>query len=43
MEYIGIEQKAIRIIKSMYNNTECAVAIDGNITDWFQVHIGVRQ
>ena len=27
----------------MYNNTECAVAIDGNITDWFQVHIVVRQ
>ena len=27
----------------MYNNTECTVMIDKNLTEWFLVEVGVRQ
>ena len=40
---IGIDPKIINIIEDMYNNTECAVVIEGQLTDWFTVQVGVRQ
>ena len=32
-----------RIIEILYEDTECAVVKNGQITDWFAVRIGVRQ
>ena len=37
------QQKIVDIIESMYNNTECAVRIDGKLTEWFKVLNEVRQ
>ena len=39
----GVDQKIVRIIEGLYNNTECAIVIDGNLTKWFSVNVGVRQ
>ena len=39
----GIDEKIVRIIENLYKDTECAVVIDGNITQWFSVKVGVRQ
>jgi len=35
--------KTINILKHMYQNTQCTVMIDNNLTDWFKVEVGVRQ
>ena len=40
---IGIDPEIIRIIESIYTKTECAEAIDGQLTEWFVVKIGLRQ
>ena len=43
LESIGIHSKILNTIKSMYNNSECALTIDGNLTSWFKVNVGVSQ
>ena len=43
MKSIGIDPKIVRIIEKLYQDTECAVVIDGNLTKWFHVLVGVRQ
>ena len=40
---IGISSKIVNIIKNLYLDTKCAVVIDGQITNWFTVNVGVRQ
>ncbi len=40
---IGITKKIINIIKKIYENTECAITVDGKLTNWFSVLIGLRQ
>ena len=40
---IGVDKKIVAIIEQLYSDTECAVVIDGQITDWFKVEIGLRQ
>ena len=40
---IGISHKIVDIIEYMYDHTECSVQIDGKLTEWFPVTIGVRQ
>ncbi len=30
-------------LKSLYQNVECTVKINGNLTDWFPVNIGLKQ
>ena len=40
---IGVDQVLVDLIENMYKQTECAVVINGKITDWFQVVTGVRQ
>ena len=40
---IGIDPKIVCIIESLCNETECAVVIDGQLTEWFAVKIGLRQ
>ena len=43
LKSIGIHSKIVDTIKSMYDNSECALTIDGNLTSWFKVNFGVRQ
>ena len=31
---IGVDPKIVRIVEELYNNTECAVVIDGRLTEW---------
>ena len=40
---IGIDPKIVRIVEALYDDTECAVVIDGQLTERFSVDIGVRQ
>ena len=40
---IGVDPKIVRMIEVLYDETECAVVIDGQLTDWFAIKIGVRQ
>ena len=40
---IGIDPKIVRVVEALYDDTECAVVIDGQLTEWFSVDIGVRQ
>ena len=40
---IGVDTKIVNIIEALYKDTECAIVIDGHITEWFKVNIGVRQ
>ena len=40
---IGVDPRIVHLIENMYNNTECAVIINGQLTDWFEVKVGVRQ
>ena len=37
------DAKIVRILETLYDNTECAVVIDGQITSWFKVDVGLRQ
>ena len=37
----GIPNKIVSILKSMYQNTECTVMIEGSISKWFRVDVGV--
>ena len=39
----GVDQVLVDLIENMYKQAECAVVINGKITDWFQVVTGVRQ
>lgn len=43
MNRIGVNKKVIEIIENMYNKSQCAVNVDGKLTDWFEVVVGVRQ
>lgn len=40
---IGIDEKIVKIIENLYEDTQCAVVIEGNLTEWFTVEVGVRQ
>ena len=37
--HIGINKKIIKILDALYENYKCAVTIDGNLTEWFNVQI----
>ena len=43
MIQLDIPQKYVAIIKNLYNDTNCAIIADGQLTDWFPVNMGVRQ
>jgi len=42
-EEYQLDPKIVCIIEKLHQNTEYAVVIDGNLTKWFHVLIGVRQ
>ena len=37
------DKKIIKILEILYENSKCAVRIDGKLTEWFSVLVGVRQ
>ena len=39
----GIPENIIKIIKSLYEGSRCAVRVDGRLGDWFEIITGVRQ
>ena len=39
----GVDPKITSLIEAMCDNVECAVIINGQLTEWFRVEIGVRQ
>ncbi|XP_030638825.1 uncharacterized protein LOC115819438 [Chanos chanos] len=39
----GVPPKMTTLMKMFYNQFECSVIINGNLTDWFSVESGVRQ
>ena len=43
LRYIGMNLKITSLIEAMYDNVDCAVVINGQLTEWFRVEIGVRQ
>lgn len=38
----GIGHKSVNIIEQFYDKIECVVILSGQITDWFEVKVGVR-
>ena len=43
MRSIGIDNKLVDLIENMYKQTKCAVMVNGKVTEWFDVIVGVRQ
>ena len=43
MQHYGIQEKYIRLVKCMYDNSECAVINGSGITEWFKIKSGVKQ
>ena len=43
LQPIGIDPKIVRIVEKLYSNTESAVVIDDQLTEWFEVHVRLRQ
>ena len=39
----GVQEKLIRLIKSIYDKSEAAVRQDRQLTEWFKTTVGVRQ
>lgn len=43
MKRIGLPQKFISAVQSLYQNVEYSVRINGILTDWFPVSVGLKQ
>ena len=43
MKLYGIPDKLIRMVKLLYDNTECTVIDNGEESEWFTVRTGVKQ
>ena len=41
MTAIGVDPKIVNIIQALYIDTEYAVVIDGYLTEWFSVNVGL--
>ena len=40
---IGVGNRTVNILEQLYDQTECAIVINGHMTKWFKVAVGVRQ
>lgn len=40
---VGICNRIVSIIEKIYEKATCAVVVDGLLTEWFSVSVGVRQ
>ncbi|CAF1097070.1 unnamed protein product [Didymodactylos carnosus] len=43
LESYGIPSGLVQVISNLYKGARCAVRVDGQLTDWFDVSTGVRQ
>ena len=43
MRAINMDEKIVKIMENLYAETECAIIINGPLTEWFEVKVGVRQ
>ena len=39
----GVPEKYVNIIKTLYENSKCAVKVNNSLTDWFLIKTGVCQ
>ena len=39
----GVPEKYVNIIKTLYENSKCAVNVNNSLTDWFNIKTGVHQ
>ena len=39
----GVDSMITSLTEAIYDNVECAVIINGQLTQWFRVEIGMRQ
>ena len=40
---LGISTKFLNTIKTIYSQVECAIELNGNMTEWFNVNSGLKQ
>ena len=40
---LGISGRMLEALKSLYNEVKCSVRINGQMSDWFDVKIGLKQ
>ena len=43
MKAYGIPLKIVELVKALYNNFECAVIEESELTEWFKIETGVKQ
>ena len=43
VEEYGVSSKLCRLLKALYANTQAAVRVEGELTEWFDVKTGLRQ
>ena len=43
LKTIGVKGKILQAMQSLYENVECAVRINGELSSWFGVNNGVKQ
>ena len=43
MKAYDIPLKIIELVKAIYNNIECAVIEESELTEWFKIETGVKQ
>ena len=43
LKEIGINGSFLKLVKALYTGTECAIKLNGELTDWFSTTAGVRQ
>lgn len=39
----GISEKLVSLMRALYHDTQSAVRVEGGLTDWFSVNVGLRQ
>ena len=40
---VGVDPKPVNLIERMYEDTKCYFVVHGNLSEWFEVLVGVRQ
>ena len=43
MKFFGLSTKYITLLQALYNQSNSAVRVNGELTDWFKTSVGVRQ
>src|SRR6218665_4137115 len=43
MRYCGVPEELVTLIEDLYSKSMSAVRIEGELTEWFRIKLGVRQ